>query len=85
MEWPLFIALNAAALMLAAALVVWLRFGVDDAPRLPTWIPALGMVLAGALSVAALLTGAVLVAVASALNVALLAMLFWNARRLRAP
>jgi hypothetical protein len=84
-EWLLFISLNVAALVLVAVLVVWLRFRVEEAPRLPPWIPALGAVLAGVLGFAAIAAGVVLVAVAAALNVVVLAMLFWNARRLRTP
>lgn len=85
MEWLLFVVLNVAALVIVAALMVWLRFRVEEAPRLPPWIPALGMVLAGVLGAAALAAGVVLVAVASVLNMVVLAMLFWNARRLRTP
>jgi L-asparagine transporter-like permease len=84
-EWLLFIFLNVAALVLVAVLVVWLRFRVEEAPRLSPWFPALGLVLAGVLGVAAIAAGVVLVAAASALNVVVLAMLFWNARRLRTP
>jgi hypothetical protein len=84
-EWLLFIVLNVAALVLVAVLSVWLRFRVEEAPRLPPWIPAIGLVLAGLLGVAAISAGVVLVAVASALNMVVLAMLFWNARRLRTP
>ncbi len=83
MDWLLFIALNLAELVLLAALTAWMRFGADQPPPIPRWLPLAGVGVAGGLAVASILAGMPLVAVGAAMNVAVFAIFFWQARRLR--
>lgn len=82
MDWLLFISLNVAGLVLLAALMAWMRFGVDQPLPMPRWLPLAGMGAAGGLAVASLLAGEPLVAIGSAMNLAVFAILLWQARRL---
>lgn len=82
MDWLLFIALNVAGLVLLGALMAWMRFGVDQPLPMPRWLPLAGMAVAGGLAGASLLAGEPLVAIGAAMNVAVFAILLWQARRM---